>query len=163
MKNVFDSSKYHGLNPIQKIKKFFRDLKFCYQRITRGWCESDTWNMDTWFLEVIPPMLNYLRKNTHGHPCEISEFEWDNILCNMEYLFKEADENQCGWYNQYKKEFDEISFRDRESFKDNLHSPKYRSITRKYLENEKRKSEYMKKCKDEAFELFSKWFYDLWD
>ena len=34
---------------------------------------------------------------------------------------------------------------------------------KKYLDEERKIEEYREKCKDEAFELFSRWFYNLWD
>ena len=39
----------------------------------------------------------------------------------------------------------------------------YKDIEEKYYEEEKALSQYREDCKNEALELFSKWFYSLWD
>ena len=41
--------------------------------------------------------------------------------------------------------------------------PEYKDIEEKYYEEEKALSQYREDCKNEALELFSKWFYSLWD
>ena len=41
--------------------------------------------------------------------------------------------------------------------------PEYKNIEEKYYEEEELLRQYMEDCKNEALELFSKWFYSLWD
>lgn len=41
--------------------------------------------------------------------------------------------------------------------------PKYKDIEEKYYAEEKALKQYREDCKNEALELFSKWFYLLWD
>ena len=41
--------------------------------------------------------------------------------------------------------------------------PEYEKITRKYFDENVKITAYREQCKDEAFTLFSKWFYCLWD
>lgn len=41
--------------------------------------------------------------------------------------------------------------------------PEYAETEEKYMAAERELEKYREQCKDEAFELFSKWFYHLWD
>lgn len=65
---VFDFSVYHIKTPIQNIKHFFFDLKCCRDRIRKGYCEKDAWDLDVWFLTVMPGVLDLLREHTDSIP-----------------------------------------------------------------------------------------------
>ena len=39
----------------------------------------------------------------------------------------------------------------------------YRDIAEKHMQEEREIDKYRMACKDEAFQLFSQWFYALWD
>ena len=41
--------------------------------------------------------------------------------------------------------------------------PEYKEISEKYDEEQRHLEEYRKLCKDEAFDMLKKYFYDLWD
>lgn len=124
----------------RKISLFFQDLKFCWQRIKYGWCDRDTWNMDVWFLNVIVPMLKYLRDNQHGFPGTMTVDEWNKILNRMICLFEACNED-------HEEEIYDKYYPDR----------------KKFIEELRKEDERKEKCKNEAFELFSKHFWDLWD
>lgn len=141
-------SKYYTKNIFKIIKYFFRDLKFCCQRIKYGWCEKDCWSIDTWFLGIMPDMIRHLRDNKCGHPADLTEEEWDNILNTLIVLFNEADKENCQrMKNEYK---DVLSKKDPE-------------IYHKYDEREKEIFQYRNECKDKGFKTFSKYFWNLWD
>ena len=55
--SVFYLSDYSIRRPISSILQFFSDLKCCLDRIRKGYCEKDLWEIDTWFLNVMPDML----------------------------------------------------------------------------------------------------------
>ena len=48
-----------------------------------------------------------------------------------------------------------------------LHFPKeideYREVENNYYEAERELEKYRENCKEQAFTLFAKWFYHLWD
>ena len=122
----------------QYRKRFFRCIKWAWQRATKGYCDKDLWSIDEWFLSIMPDMLEGFKKTRIGYPGELSKaFDdkldedtlnklgnemWDKILDDMIRLMKEA--NTIGDLDRY---------------------------------------EYHTHCKDEALKLFSKWFYHLWD
>ena len=95
-----------------------------YQKVKYGYCDSDVWNIDIWFLNVMPNMQDVLRRATHGYPSELAEKagidpdgwnwttekdeaaakEWDRILRRMAALLRNADETQCRRKNPLEEE-----------------------------------------------------------
>lgn len=133
-KNRFRKWIYHRLYPL-------RCIRYGHQRIHRGFCDMDVWDIDQWFCRVIPPMLDQFRKTTDTIPHSIEErftdadgkldeeaavIEWDRTIRKMIWLFREAD--------------------------------KQLSNGGKLKDGE----DYMEKCKAQAFSLFCKCFHDLW-
>lgn len=119
--------------------------------------------IDWWFLSVMPNMIDDLRKTAHGYPSELGvsganiqaavtdsnkEAEaiakWDNILSEMAFLLREANEDTCSKQNPYD-------------------APEYSGLMENYLEQCKELDEYRNECKDKGFDLIKKWFWDLWD
>ena len=52
-------SAFYSKNPI-------KNLKYCIQRIKRGYCDADLWAIDEWFLAVIVPMLRQFNDTRTG-------------------------------------------------------------------------------------------------
>ena len=138
---------------IRAIRNIIYEIKKFIQRGKRGWAYSDVWNMDVWFMEIIPQMLQHLKNNHAGHPVyDINDSDENNdgkykyYLNRMTYLLEEMDEEKCSQKNEY---FDEenMKFIDKDAF-----------VTR-----QEEIDAYRNKCKDEFFKLFSEHFYELWD
>ena len=70
---VFDFSVYSIKTPIKNIKHFLFDLKCCRDRIRKGYCEKDAWDMDRWFLEVVPGVLDCLREQVDSYPSNLPD------------------------------------------------------------------------------------------
>ncbi len=47
----------------------------------------DTWSMDCTLAMIIHPMLVQLKATQHGHPSNLTEQEWDEILDEMIWAF----------------------------------------------------------------------------
>ena len=111
--------------PKEKYKRWRRNIKFAYQRVRYGYCDSDIWSIDYWFLNVMPGMLQQLKETTHSYPCfqgsmshavygtAVSEEDddagmkqWNDILSEMIFRLKEANEDTCTRVNKYQKEYD---------------------------------------------------------
>lgn len=199
--------KMHGFeNPKEKFKRWRRNIRFAYQRIKYGYCDSDVWSIDLWFLNVMPGMLQHLKDTTHSYPrfqgsishalCEnvMSEEtdnegvkQWEAILSEMIFLLNEANEDTCTRENKYQEEYDKAQeefdnkygmFGERlrteaekaEEKKKGTHRiymlgdvPEYKEISECYFNELRALSDYRDECKSKALELFSKWFWDLWD
>lgn len=113
--------------------------------------------------------------------------EWDEILERMIFLFREADEGSCQKKNPMEEEYNKIieefdqkyglfgeklqtEKEQAESTKtgnSTMHFPselpEYKDDIKRYFDAEEKLRQYREQCKDEAFALFSKWFYHLWD
>ena len=67
---------------------FFREIRFFYQKITRGFSGKDLWDLRTGIAEFILPRLIEFRDITASHPPTISMHEWGIILSEMVIAFE---------------------------------------------------------------------------
>ena len=111
------------------IRTFFRDIRRCHQRIWKGYCDYDLFEIDSWFLGIMPAMLEEFRNTTHGFPPEIGhrihesacgnvEAEdvsdeadkegmtlWRNEIDKIIHLLREASEDTCSQRNPFEEEY----------------------------------------------------------
>jgi hypothetical protein len=90
--------------------KLRRELKFWWQRRTRGWDDSVTWNMDVAFANYILPRLKYFRDNHMGYPPKLGSDEaWIATLDKMIRSFELVIEYEGILWAKRKEllEFDE--------------------------------------------------------
>lgn len=185
VKGYFKSKEFHNIP-----KEIFRDLKCCVQRIKKGFCYRDIWSIDDWFLNVIPDMLDELKNTRHGTPAKFfrndgdeddrASREWNDILAQMAYLFREANEETCQRKNPYDEEHGIVLHKFVERFgingkwvkrKDGTRVfirhlsdiPKYRELDENYRRVEKELCEYRYDCQKKALSMFAEYFNDLWD
>ena len=122
--------------------RFFRDKWLMFrkrcQRFKRGFAWSDVWDMDAWFISTAKPMLEHLLKKHCGHPYNIENEEWEAILKEMIECLELMDADES---------------RARLGIAEDDYSPA----------SCKKAGELMEEKKNRFFELFSKWFYNLWD
>lgn len=113
MKNCFTYYPYAWRYYIKKPWKFFEDtwlnLKAAWQRVTRGWANRDTWDLDNYLLEILPEMIDHLRIHTHGYP-GYGKFDapekWDKFLKEEIIIpLQNAREEQTTQINEYEKEY----------------------------------------------------------
>lgn len=183
MYSVYEKPQWR--HPIITIKSFFVSKKWAKQRARKGYCELDTYSVSDWFLNTLPDMLEEIKKNYTGYPDELTEQEWNEILSRLIFLLREANGDTCTKINPYKAEYSRISDEFRKKYgewgeklltdeekaeaKKNGSSriylpsdmPEYKEICEQYSEEERKLSAYREQCKNEALELFSKWFYRL--
>ena len=131
---------------MRRARFYIREVKYKLrtriQRFMRGYSDADVWNMDTWFMEMIEPMLSQLRKG-YSYPCEFnSSDEWHNVLTEM---------TNC------------IHLMNEDNVQENLGFYGYEGMLKMTSEDHHKVNDIMLKNKDRFFELFSKHFYDLWD
>jgi len=99
--------------------------KFRWQKLVRGWDDSDTWNLDHTIAKFVLPRLKRLKEVQNGYVPRLGEEGWDEVLdkiiFSMELVVKEWD-------------FETTTEEEREHWKK----------------------------AQEGFELFGKYFRDLW-
>lgn len=189
VKEYFKSKELHNIP-----KEIFRDLKCCVQRIKRGFCYRDIWSIDDWFLSVIPDMLDELKNTQHGFPTRFlknngsdtdeerdrAAKKWEEILTEMAFLFREANEETCQRKNPYEEEHGIVLHKFFERFgfngkwvkkKDGTRVfirqlsdiPKYKELDENYRRVERELCEYRYDCQKKALSMFAEYFNDLWD
>ncbi|MFR3182208.1 MAG: hypothetical protein ACLTPN_01110 [Clostridia bacterium] len=136
------------------IKNIPREIKWFFQRGTRGYSDKDVWSIDIWFKSIIIPMLEQLKETKQGHPIDMTEEEWNLTLNNMINYFKECTDFYCSEKNEYEDEYMSRIMSANEYDK---------LLADKWLKREEEIDKYKNEMKDKAFELFSKHFYSLWD
>lgn len=124
--------------------KPLKNLKYCIQRIKRGYCDADLWEIDSWFLGVIVPMLRqFAETRTGGCPVGLTNHFVPDINENMD-SDKIYEIGEQKWNEAIKKLADDFEAIER--------------IDR-VLGDMKERTAFKDKC----FETFSEWFFDLWD
>lgn len=94
--------------------------KYARQRARRGFSDQDLWDMNHWFLTLMPKMLSEYKKQKQGCPCcldgnatDVKSYissdnchkEWNEILDRMILLFRETQEDTCSKKNEYEQEY----------------------------------------------------------
>jgi hypothetical protein len=57
-----------------------RDVRFFFQRLIRGWDDSETWSLDVSFAKLMLPRLKRFNEIKCGYPAHMKEKEWDSII-----------------------------------------------------------------------------------
>ncbi len=155
------SLKYNLTHPHEVIMHFFRDIHCAWQRATKGYCYRDLWNIDDWFLQIMPQMLVEHNKNRHGYPNGLTDEQWNDIILEMADCFKNADEETTDFVNPYEKEYLATLSFDIDTCELNCSaSEELENSYRKYQDEEEA---YLKQNLEKGFELFVKHFRSLWD
>ena len=178
---------YSVFSNVRTIGDLFRSLKWSWQRATKGYCELDTYSVGDWFLNTLPDMLEEIKSkgSIYGYPAELTEEEWNENLSNLIFLLREANKETCTKVNPYEAEYNHISNEFRKKygeFGEKLmsdedkkyekeigyspmylpsHLPEYKEISELYFNEAQKIRAYQEQCKNEALELFSKYFYSL--
>lgn len=189
-----------------KIRALFKYLKkrlcWSWQRITRGYADCDVWDMSSFLQNLLPEMLQNMKDNRNGSPSYLGENyinedgilvndtcheEWDQILDQMIFLWREANEETCTRANPFEEVYikADMEFESKYGFlgkklqtKEELEKnrkrggggtihrmselPEYKEIYEKYFEEERKISQYRVECKDKATDLLKEHFYALW-
>ena len=118
-----------------RISWGFHCLKWKIQRFHRGYADTDVWNLNTWFLSTVRPMLQQLHDTHAGYPVNITNELWEEELRTMIRLLDGMDEGKL---------IEGLS-------------------TNEVVKNAVKIQEELDRNKDRFFELFSKYFWNLWD
>ena len=151
------------------FKQIFRNIKYCWQRATKGYCDADLWNFDSFLATVISEGLKDFNKKRHGHPGTTTDEEWSKVLEEMSLLFHNCLEENDAYKNPYEDEYDR-------AVNDSFANATDHSLDSFYFElnipNELREAYYIedskifdqrKADKDAGFDLLKFWFFNLWD
>lgn len=119
---------------IRNIPLYFRRIRFFNKR---GYDEAATWETFDWFIQTMRDILSEYRKKHYGY-----------IVIDSE---KSDEWNETTWNDIIDKMISLLD--DMDEFNEN-YEDEYNSV---------KAAQKMNSAKDEFFELFSKYFYALWD
>lgn len=54
-------------------KKPFRSIKFAFQRMKKGYCDYDTWDIDSYLDKILPGMLRQMARETISAPVRVED------------------------------------------------------------------------------------------
>ena len=141
-----------------KIKRIVLDMpynikkiKWFFQRGKRGWADCDWWDMHSYLVQIITPMLKELKENNCGYPGyeEASTPEkWESLLGEMIEGFEAASRVI---ENDYYKEI------SGDSIEAITHAPREEILKWSEMASNDQKL-FRQKSK-----IFIKWFFNLWD
>ena len=155
-------------SPLTLLRQFIWNIQFAYQRIRYGFCERDVWDINQWFLYVIPAMLEDLREGHLDFPerllsqengtdaqiffpeekeLESASEKWEEILGQMAFLFREANEYTCSRKNPYENYF---------------YLPSESPEHQQYRNEREKIWIYRNECLNKGLQMFQEWFWDLW-
>ena len=159
--SVFYDFDFSIKRPLYSIRQLFRDLKCCLDRISKGYCVKDLWEIDTWFLRIMPEMLEEFDRRKNSYPnafweqC-VQKHESELPVSKEKFLISGARD----FPDLYKK----ISAEAYEAWGNTLQEMadlmrKAQEIKWKSVIIGEEHLPYQKK----ALELFQTYFDDLWD
>lgn len=154
--NVFDKdwSSLPWFHP-KNLKYFKSNLECAKQRITRGWCYRDWYNLDNWIETVFPEMLEDFVKNHHGLPNkDYSKTPPEPILWAENQYTKEEQDKFNDIFEEYLLEIAQHLRNAREEYYDSELKDK---LTFSEFE------EYCQKEVNKALDMLKPVFFELWD
>lgn len=78
------------------IWQFFRNLKYAWQRATKGYCDCDRWDLDQFYSRLFYNSLSEFaeRTNSYYDANGMTYKDWQNTIKNMAERFKAIADQQ---------------------------------------------------------------------
>lgn len=154
--NVFDKAWYNfsWFHP-KNLRYLKSNLECAKQRITKGWCYRDWFNLDGWFVTVFPELLEDFAKNHHGLPNkDYSKNPPELIHWYKGNFTKEEEDKYDAAYKNYLLELAQHLRNAGVEWEDNELKDKY-----SYLEY----NDYCQKELEKGLDMLKQCFFELWD
>lgn len=166
------SPKYYLTHPWKWFGQLGRNIRAAHMRCTRGWCYSDVWDWDSWFMHTVPEMFRHLADKGNAYPGQ-EPFEtpekWRDWLHKMadqiESCTEEAQEKNNEYYKDYMKHIMDKYAPPEEDGEGNLIWP--------HQERTELDDKYFNRCKElgqqaqtdieDVMDQLGKHFYKIWD
>lgn len=158
--NVFSFSfkkSYYLTHPFAFLKELKLNLISARDRITKGYCAMDIYEMYSWLLEILPRMLRDLSTNISypgREPFETKE-EWENWLNALADKLESCSDENREKENEYYEAWSNIPAPW------NL-TPEEQEITKNFHECNEELYWLAKEKVKEVFASLSEHFFDLW-
>ena len=142
---------------INRIKLFFRRLKWARQRITKGYCDYDLWDSTGFYTKLIPKMLRQLAEETDGYPTELDFEQWQEILKRIAFCIEQSSMDNDLFTEEWSRYFKLLS-----DEKTSTNVEEINKAREEWIKAAETRSKEREKMKEEAFQLLSKYWYALW-
>lgn len=88
--NIFKSDYFPRRYIFRNLRQFFRNVKFAWQRATKGYADRDVWNLDISICGYLAATLEHLANTTHSYPDHsFPQFEdWQKELRELAHEFQ---------------------------------------------------------------------------
>lgn len=169
--NVFDKDTYYPWtypsNWWKNVRTFFRNIRFGWQRATKGFCDRDVWNLDGYYMDLFHVTLRHLAEHHYGFP-GVEPFEtdekWTEFLYDLSFKFYQANEENeffptpcadkwCEWLREHPSSH---PWNDKDDGEVNPYNAEM-------YEESKENWEKQKAVFDEAWKMLGEHFFSLWD
>lgn len=145
---------------IQKLRLFLRELKFCYQKLTRGFSDAELWDLHHFMAEwILPRLIAFRDLDRMGFPGNLYEGGFGPDNPDEEY--EEADKKWAEILGKMIWSFKYVLWDD--SYDDKLGRELGIGTFSEYIVKTQEEKMIYDKEYQEGMELFSKYFMDLWD
>lgn len=159
--------RYYLTHPLKLVKELFRNIRYSYNRIVKGYCALDWYDFDTWFVRTIPNMLRDMAEKGHGYPGN-EEFDthekWKTWLISVGDKIEQCDESWAYSHNmnEYSEKFNKMIENEEKIFSEDL-TEEEKELKKQYINRElELSSERKQMIKDALSELSEHWDH-LWD
>ena len=87
---------------------FIGKIKSIWERITKGYCYEDVWNLKDFYLEIFIHSLRDLAENHNNYPSDMTPDSWSTYLNEManhfEHSKEELNNSNSFTYSTFKQE-----------------------------------------------------------
>jgi hypothetical protein len=145
-----DYSPYYTLfHPWVVFSYWYRNIRWAWQRVFRGWDDRISWSVDYYLAKNLPLWIKQLKEDGHGIPTvmwEDSDFDKNNNYATTPESDKKAEEKWDNILDQIILGFETYQQMQDEVIWEN--NPKYFEMNKKF---------------ENGFDLLKKYFGNLWD
>ena len=128
--------------------------------------DKDTWNLFAVISQFVLPRLKRFKKLTNGYPIGMTEKQWDVILdkmiFSMDFYVNDGENKLFKKYPFPLKKWDECREDNPEKPGFKTYKPNYNKEEMKLVNKNIKESKKIYKKIQEGFELFGKYFTNLW-
>lgn len=85
------------------------EIRCGWQRLFRGYDDTVKWNLETHLANLIQEVTTWIAEKGSGHPCELTEEKWKEILQQISFGFGSYLEMRSGFYTYEDSEYKRLN------------------------------------------------------
>ena len=177
--NIFKCGRYDFRNPFKRIwhnfTNFFKQIKWAYQRATRGYSDWDLWDLDSYYVQLMINSMHDFAEKTNSHPSGMTHEDWQELVHTIARCFEESQEsledNLESWkkmqcirekYNALKEAGNEKKDELEALLKWPEQDPDYQKAYQEWLADIARTNAHQEEMLNRGFDLLKEWINHLW-